>query len=60
MSPRARLADAGLNTVLGITLGVGSLTFLVLGLAIDLCLKGRTALRRGGAAKLTQEMKESR
>jgi hypothetical protein len=53
MSPRARIADAGLNTVLGITLGVGSLTFLVLGLAIDLCLKGRSALRRGDAAKLT-------
>lgn len=48
MSPRARIADAGLNTVLGITLGVGSLTFLVLGLAIDLCFKGRNALRRPG------------
>jgi hypothetical protein len=46
MSPRARIADAGLDAVLGITLGVGSLTLLVVGLAIDLSFKGRNALRR--------------
>jgi hypothetical protein len=46
MSPRARIAEAGLGAVLGITLGIGSLTFLALAFAIDLCRKGQSALRR--------------
>ena len=41
----ARMADAGLRAVLGITLGIGSLTFLALALAIDLCRRGQNALR---------------
>jgi hypothetical protein len=52
VSPRARIAGAGLDAVLGISLGVGSLTLLVLGLAIDLCLKGRAALRRPDSGSL--------
>jgi len=46
MSPRARVADALLSAVLGVTLGIGSFTFLALGIAIDLCRKGQSALRR--------------
>jgi hypothetical protein len=45
MPSRARLAEAGLGAVHGITLGIGSFTFLVLALAIDLCGRGRNAFR---------------
>lgn len=45
MPSRAHLAEAGLGAVLGITLGIGSLTFFVLALAIDLCGRGQNALR---------------
>jgi hypothetical protein len=50
VSHHPRLADAGLVAVLALAVGIGSVTFAALALAVDLCLKGQNALRNPGSS----------